>query len=392
MDVYFFSEQSHHPAWGKFDGMLRGDIPNKHGDPQVSSRLLNEYLDMYQLADQCGMNVMVNEHHIASTCMNNSITLTLAVLARITKNARLLGLGSIITNRPDPIRVAEEYSIVDSISGGRLDMGLVKGAGWELYASNANPVGGMDRFWEAHDLILAAMTRTEPFSWEGEHFDYRCVNLWPRPVQQHPPVWFTGNSPGSAKLTAEKGYVNAAFLTGPGAKATFDSYREVYEQTFGIKPQPDRMAYLGMVACSRDKAQTERNVQACMAYLASVARMRPAHVTPPGYAHYQAITQMMQTPPSPGGGGPAGFGSASPDDLAKAGIMFWGEPERVVDQIAAFMELVGDFGHFLCMGQNAHQPYEDVRDSMELFGEFCLPELAKIGTSTAPAAKESVSA
>ena len=145
MDVYFFSEQSHHPSWGKFDGMLRGDIPNAHGDPVVSGRLLNEYLDMYQLADQCGMNVMVNEHHIASTCMNNSITLTLAMLARITKNARLLGLGSIITNRPDPIRVAEEYSIVDAISGGRLDMGLVKGAGWELYASNANPSGASKR-------------------------------------------------------------------------------------------------------------------------------------------------------------------------------------------------------------------------------------------------------
>ena len=35
MDVYFFSEQSHFPAWGKFDGMLRGDIPNEHGDPLV---------------------------------------------------------------------------------------------------------------------------------------------------------------------------------------------------------------------------------------------------------------------------------------------------------------------------------------------------------------------
>jgi len=392
MDVYFFSEQSHFPAWDKFDGMLRGDIPNVHGDPVVSGRLLNQYLDMYQLADQCGMNVMVNEHHIAATCMNNSITVTLAMLARITKNARLLGLGSIITNRPDPIRVAEEYSIVDAISGGRLDMGLVKGAGWELYASNANPVGGMDRFWEAHDLILAAMTRREPFSWEGEHFEYRCVNLWPRPIQQdHPPVWFTGNSPGSAKLAAPYGYVNAAFLTGPAARQTFDAYRETYEECHGKKAHADRLAYLAMIACSRDKAQTERNIEAAFAYLASVARMRPAHVTPPGYAHYQAITQMMQTPPGSGPGGMGG-GATSADDLAKAGLLFWGEPERVYDQICAFNELVGGFGHLLNMGQNAHQPYEDVRDSLELFGEFVLPELAKIDGSPAAAAKESVSA
>jgi alkanesulfonate monooxygenase SsuD/methylene tetrahydromethanopterin reductase-like flavin-dependent oxidoreductase (luciferase family) len=135
------------------------------------------------------MNVMVNEHHVASTCMNPSVTLTLAALARQTKRARLLGLGSIVSNRPDPLRVAEEYAFVDSISGGRLDMGLVKGAGWELFGSNANPVGMMDRFWEAHDLIIAAMTQhEEQFSWEGRYFDYRAVNLWPRCVQRpHPP-------------------------------------------------------------------------------------------------------------------------------------------------------------------------------------------------------------
>lgn len=387
MDVYFFSEQSHYPSWDKFEGMLRGDIPNKFGDPDKSSYLLNGYLDLYQLADEVGMNCMVNEHHIASTCMNVSITLTLSVLARITKKARLLGLGSIITNRPDPVRVAEEYAVVDSISGGRLDMGLVKGAGWELYASNANPVGGMDRFWEAHDLILAAMTRREPFSWEGEHFDYRTVNLWPRPVQQdHPPVWFTGNSPGSAKLTAKKGYVNAAFLTGPGAKATFDAYRETYQETFGKQPDEDRLAYLGMVSCSRDKATTERNIAAMRAYLASVARMRPAHVNPPGYSPAPAIAGMMGQPPAMGEGGPFAAGSVTDEDLAKAGIMFWGEPERVVDQIAAFREMVGGFGHFLNMGQNAHQSFEDASESIRLFGEFALPEIEKMG------AKESVSA
>jgi len=381
MDVYFFSEQSHYPSWDKFDGMLRGDIPNKHGDPDTSSRLLNEYLDLYALADECGMNVMVNEHHIASTCMNVSVTLTLAVIARMTKKARLLGLGSIITNRPDPIRVAEEYAVVDSISGGRLDMGMVKGAGWELFASNANPSGGMDRFWEAHDLIIEAMTRNEPFSWEGEHFDYRTVNLWPRPVQQHPPVWFTGNSPGSAKLSAKKGYINAAFLTGPGAKVAFDAYREVYQETFGRPANPDRFAYLAMVSVSRDKAQTERNIEAMRAYLASVARMRPAHMTPPGYAPAQAMAQMMQTPPNTGGGGPFGAGGATDEDLAKLGIMFWGEPERVVDQIAAYADSVGGFGHFLMMGQNAHQSYEDSRDNVTLFGEYVLPELEKLHTS-----------
>ena len=54
----------------------------------------------------------------------------------------------------------------------------------------------MDRFWEAHDFIIKAMTsHDEPFNWEGEHFHYRQVNIWPRPWQQpHPPVWSTTGS------------------------------------------------------------------------------------------------------------------------------------------------------------------------------------------------------
>ena len=55
----------------------------------------------------------------------------------------------------------------------------------------------MERFWEAHDLILKAMTTHDgPFNWEGEHFHYRQVNVWPRPYQQpHPPVWLTVTAP-----------------------------------------------------------------------------------------------------------------------------------------------------------------------------------------------------
>ena len=102
---------------------------------------------------------------------------------KTTKRVRLLGLGIPIANRPDPLRVAEECAMIDVISRGRLDMGFIKGVPYEIVPSNARPVRIMDRFWEAHDLILKAMTTHDgPFSWEGEHFQYRSVNIWPRPV------------------------------------------------------------------------------------------------------------------------------------------------------------------------------------------------------------------
>ncbi len=122
----------------------------------------------------------------------------MAILARETKKVRLLALGMPIGNRNDPIRVAEEYSMIDVISRGRLEMGFVKGVPFEISPANTNPADLTERFWEAHDLILKAMTSHDgPFNWEGTHFQYRSVNVWPRPYQQpHPPVWTPVGSAG----------------------------------------------------------------------------------------------------------------------------------------------------------------------------------------------------
>ena len=90
--------------------------------------------------------------------MSSSVAIGLAVLARITKRARLLVLGYPIGHRPDPLRAAEELSTIDVISRGRLDMGFIKGIPYEIAASNRNPTELMERFWEAHDFIIKAMT------------------------------------------------------------------------------------------------------------------------------------------------------------------------------------------------------------------------------------------
>ena len=80
--------------------------------------------------------------------------------------------------------MAEEYAMLDVISRGRLKMGFVKGAPFEVWPANSNPATLMERLREAHDLILKALTSHDgPLNWEGEHFHYRQVNVWPRPYQ-----------------------------------------------------------------------------------------------------------------------------------------------------------------------------------------------------------------
>src|SRR5262249_45228920 len=123
MQVYHFTEQPYFPAWNNHQGSLRVNLPNSALDPKLAGDLFHRYYDEWQLAGELRFNIMLNEHHQTATCMSSTVIVGLSVLARETKNARLLVLGYPIGHRPDPLRCAEELSTIDVISRGRLDMG-----------------------------------------------------------------------------------------------------------------------------------------------------------------------------------------------------------------------------------------------------------------------------
>ena len=158
MRVFNFTEQPYPDAWNLGFDSLRVNLPNKLCDPQVAADLYHRYYDEWMLADELGFDIMVNEHHSTATCLSASCNLTLGILARITKQAKLLALGVPLANRADPLRIAEELSMIDVISRGRLVMGFVKGVPFEVPVANSNPVRMMDRLWESHDFIVKAMT------------------------------------------------------------------------------------------------------------------------------------------------------------------------------------------------------------------------------------------
>jgi len=240
MRVYQFTEQPYYPAWNDHAGSLRVNLLNRKCDPRIAADLFHRYYDEWQIADELGLDIMLNEHHQTATCMSSSVAVGLAVLARITKQARLLVLGYPIGHRPDPLRAAEELSTIDVISRGRLDMGFIKGIPYEIAASNRNPTELMDRFWEAHDFILKAMTtHDEAFNWDGEFFQYRHVNVWPRVWQEpHPPIWTTTGSTTQARLLGERGYVMATLGSGYNTRPLYDAYRRTYPSIgMGVTPE-----------------------------------------------------------------------------------------------------------------------------------------------------------
>jgi alkanesulfonate monooxygenase SsuD/methylene tetrahydromethanopterin reductase-like flavin-dependent oxidoreductase (luciferase family) len=169
-------------------------VPNRFFDREVGARLYNEYLDEMVYAEDVGFDaIMLNEHHGTPFCMGAVMNVEAAILARVTKKARIVLLGNPLPVLKHPLRMAEELAMIDLISKGRLVPGWVRGAGSEQIFNNANPAYNREYFNEAHDVVIAAWTRPGPFRWEGKHFNYRYINPWVLPYQKpHPPIWIPG--------------------------------------------------------------------------------------------------------------------------------------------------------------------------------------------------------
>src|SRR4030081_1522348 len=221
----------------------RASLPNKYCDPRIAARLYDEVFEEYEQCDDLGINIVTNEHHAGINNLYAANPLITGIVVRITKKVRVLSLGTLITVRDDPVRAAEEYATADVISRGRLDIGFVKSGGSEMAATNTNPVGNIERFWEAIDLITAALTRHDgPFSWEGRHFTHRHINIWPRPYQEpHPPLWAATGDPETSAELAQRGITNPPFVRGPdGTKRAWDAYPGARTEAGLPQAGPDR--------------------------------------------------------------------------------------------------------------------------------------------------------
>jgi hypothetical protein len=217
MRAWHFSENAY-PYLPPADSYpsIRVSLPNRIYDPAKGAALYDRYIDEWLIAEDEGVEIMLNEHHQTATCVDPAAPLMLAALARLSKKARLLILGNPIANRRQPVRVAEEMAMIDVLSHGRLEAGFVRGVPYEILPANSNPVRTNERHWEALDLIVKCWTHHDgPFSHEGRFFHHRAINIWPRPIQQpHPPVWVSTTSTGGAAQVGAHGYVQATFLTG----------------------------------------------------------------------------------------------------------------------------------------------------------------------------------
>jgi len=372
---------------------VRASLPNRYCDPRISADLFEEVIDEYLLCDEMGLNVCATEHHAGINSLVGSNPMLVAILARLTRKARILSLGTLISLRREPVRVAEEYATADVISRGRLELGFVKSGGSEMASANANPVNNIERYWEAIDLIGKALTHQDgPFSWEGKHFTHRHVNIWPRPWQSRLRMWAATGDPHTAAEVGRRGMVHTLVLRGPeGTRRAYAAYRDARREA-GLPPAPvDNFAYSAFV-CVGDTEEEGRKVGAKLLWFLNTSlKSAPQYAQLlPGTAPPQVAGQAWRTRPKPTADGKAASASENARKLMSTtaeqamaqGILFAGTPDSVFRQIKQFYDDVGGFGHLTMIGRTGFMTHAESVKSIRLFGKEVLPRLREIKRST----------
>jgi alkanesulfonate monooxygenase SsuD/methylene tetrahydromethanopterin reductase-like flavin-dependent oxidoreductase (luciferase family) len=371
---------------------VRASLPNKYCDPKIAADLFEECLDEYLLCDDLGVNVVSIEHHSGINSLYGASPMVFGILARQTKKVRILSLGTLISIRPDPVRVAEEYATADVISRGRLEIGFVKSGDSEMASGNANPVGFVDRFWEAIDLILKSLTSHEgPVSWEGKHYSHRHINIWPPPFQRpHPPLWAASGDPATSAELGRRGMVNALVLRGPEAsKRAFDSYRAARHEAGLPMPGTDRFAYAALCYVGDTDDEGVQVGSKLLWFLNTSLKQAPQFSRLlPGRMPPELAAQNYRTKPRPGAvQRPADslIGITAEQAIAR-GILCAGNPDTVYKQIMDIYDKVGGFGHLIFIGRSGFLDHREAEKGIRLMATEVLPRLP--AATPTPAAEQ----
>ena len=370
----------------------RVSVPNEFYNPDFGHELYSKCYDIYAAADGLGLDVMVNEHHSTATCLNSVVPLSMSILARETKNARILTLGNPLAHRPDPVRVAEEMATIDVISRGRTEIGFVRGVPQEVLAVNSSAIDMKQRLWEAIDLIVKAWTTHDgPFNWEGEFFNHRQVNIWPRPYQQpHPPIWSPTTNPASAPELADRDFTVATLGAGKdGAAAIFESYRARYRERTGSEPPLERFAVGPQVYVGDTNEEADEEAKKLQAWYKEAGRHNFQYSDVPGDLPPATRAKLLRIkaqgldpkkfarPSGPDAPSLAELASLPMTRMTDAGFMIVGDPDSVFAQLRDFFDHVGGFGNLLMMVHYWTMTVDSTVRSMQRFVSDVLPRFVE---------------
>jgi alkanesulfonate monooxygenase SsuD/methylene tetrahydromethanopterin reductase-like flavin-dependent oxidoreductase (luciferase family) len=356
-------------------------------EPEKMHASLHAYVEELLHAARSGFDgIGVSEHSQSSYDISPNPDMAAAIVAHTTQVEGLATaitvLGRSLGKAREPLKVAEEYALLDVLSGGRLIAGMPVGLS---YDANLNggipPIETRLRAREGRALLERAWSATEPFAWTGKYSRYPMVNIWPRPVQQpRPPFWVPGGgTPGTLAEVLEREDV-FTYLSWFGAtvngRAIFNRFWQMADEQ-GRDRNPYRLAFLQNVCVADTDAEAERlysdHVQ--RHFRNAFGAIPAPSFALPGYADIRGVEAMMRNP------GDLGLApklhSITFRELTDERAVIAGSPATVIEQITEFVQECR-IGNLLVMLHVGSMPHELARHNISMFASEVLPHLRGI--------------
>ena len=382
------------------------DIHSSLFDPTRAHHMYNDFMDELEYAADCGFDaICVNEHHSNGYGLMPSPNLIATALSRRTTDTAICVLGNSLALYNPPTRVAEEFAMIDCISGGRLIAGFPVGTGMDTcFAYGQNPSMLREKYLEAHDLVVKAWTQADTFAFNGRYNQQRYVNIWPRPLQQpHPPIWIPGGgSVETWQWCAKMDYVYC-YLSYYGYKAGLKTMQGFWDEMakLGKDRNPYRAGFLQFVGVAESRSEAmERYAEAAEYFYGRCLHVDLKYATPPGYnteatqrvgleSQVKMAAQAAATDTAkekdPLANGTTGTTSAGRfnqvardmKDIVDRGYVIVGTPDDVVEQLRE-VAVNMNVGHLMLLLQYGNMSKELAKYNTKLFADKVMPKLRPI--------------
>ena len=365
------------------------DIHSSLFDPKRAHLMYNEFMDELEYAAQCGFDaICVNEHHSNGYGLMPSPNLIASSLARRTSDTAICVMGNSLALYNPPTRVAEEFAMIDVISGGRLIAGFPVGTPMDTcYAYGQNPSMLRQRYLEAHDLVMKAWQEQDTFAFNGRFNQQRYVNIWPRPVQRpHPPVWIPGGgSVETWQWCAEMDYVYCylSYYGYKAGRATMDGFWNEMAR-LGKDRNPYRAGFLQFVGVGESRQHAfDLYAEAAEYFYGRCLHVDPRWAMPPGYvsegsqrAGIQGQVERAAKNSLVGSTSGTRFAAVAREmeAIVDNGYVIVGSPDEVVEQLREVATNL-NVGHLMLLLQFGNMSKDLCRYNTKLFADQVMPKL-----------------
>jgi len=305
-------------------------------------------------AEEIGLDVFATGEHHNPPFVPSSPTTMLGYIAARTERLLLSTATTLITTN-DPVKIAEDYAMLQHLADGRVDLMMGRGNTGPVYPWFGQDIRNGIALAVENYALLRRLWREDVVDWEGKfRTPLQSFTSTPRPLDGVPPFVWHGSirSPEIAEQAAYYGdgfFANHIFWPAAHTRRMVGLYRQRFAH-YGHGSADQAIVGLGGQVFMRKNSQD------------AVREFRPYFDNAPVYGHGPSLEE---------------FTSQTPLTV--------GSPQQVIDRTLTFREYVGDYQRQLFLVDHAGLPLKTVLEQMDMLGEEVVPVLRREFAARRPA-------